>query len=153
LRENPVFQFATFKRNISRLKAIKEDLAEFNREIQAVLQWEDPFKTSYALVTYVMAVWYMELWMAPLLPIFVITFHILRRKPKARDDWREEEDEVMDGIPKEEDVVKEVGVEEGEKGEGWGITRKLREVPEKAVWVQVLQRREMMMSLMLVCRR
>ena len=46
----------------------------------AVLSWEDPFKSTYALITYILVVLYMELWALPILPIFLLLFHGFHRK-------------------------------------------------------------------------
>ena len=46
----------------------------------AVLSWEDPFKSTYALITYILVVLYMELWALPILPILLLLFHGFHRK-------------------------------------------------------------------------
>ena len=87
--------------------------------------WEDPLKTSYALLTYCLVVTYLEVWALPLLPLAVMTYHLQRRRqPRlAGQGGREEEEE-----------------EEEEEGgeEDWSITKGLRDMMQKVVWMQEL---------------
>ena len=49
-----------------------------------VLSWEDPFKSTYALVTYILMVFYMEPWALPILPLLLLLFHWFHRKAGAK---------------------------------------------------------------------
>ena len=50
----------------------------------AVLSWEDPFKTTYALITYILMVLYMELWALPILPLLLLLFHWFHRQARTK---------------------------------------------------------------------
>merc|ERR1712037_691645 len=63
------FTMEKFKTNAKRLKDVKESVSQFSLKVSAVLSWEDPFKSTYALITYILMVLYMELWALPILPI------------------------------------------------------------------------------------
>ena len=49
-----------------------------------VLSWEDPFKSTYALVTYILMVFYMEPWALPILPLLLLLFHWFHREAGAK---------------------------------------------------------------------
>ena len=64
----------------------------------AVLSWEDPFKSTYALITYILMVLYMELWALPILPILLLLYHAFRRKAGPKSSG--EQNSIFEAVKK-----------------------------------------------------
>jgi len=137
--EEQQFTMEKFKANAKRLKDVKESVSDFSRKVSAVLSWEDPFKSTYALITYILMVLYMELWALPILPILLLLFHGFHRKAGTKSS--EEEDEYKSRCEGCEEEVSGEDEEEEEEGEGeeeenWNIADRVKMVAKNACWMQ-----------------
>ena len=93
-----------------------------------MFEWEDPLHTSFALLTYCLVLTYLEVWALPLLPLAVMTYHLQRRRRRLAGQGGGEE---------EEEECSECGGEGGrQEGEDWSITKGIREMMQRAVWMQ-----------------
>jgi len=132
------FTMEKFKTNAKRLKDVKESVSGFSRKVSAVLSWEDPFKSTYALITYILVVLYMELWALPILPILLLLFHGFHRKAGTKSSEEEEEDtgrcEGCDEELSGEETEEEAEAEEEE--EDWNIADRVKMVAKNACWMQ-----------------
>ena len=98
---------------------------------RSLFHWDDPFKSSYALVTYVVAVTYLDLWALPLLPILWITYHWFHPPGLPGSTEEEEEEEERRCEDCDANITKD---EEPE--DSWKISGIIKEVTQKAVWMQ-----------------
>lgn len=73
---------------------------------------------------------YLEVWHLPLLPLLLITFHLYRAQPLHLPGLLEEEE--AEGA---EDGDKDATKDEA-KGEDWKISTRIKEVTQKALWMQ-----------------
>jgi len=137
--EEQQFTMEKFKRNAKRLKDVKDGVSDFSRKVNAVLSWEDPFKSTYALITYILMVLYMELWALPILPILLLLYHRIHRKAgtmRSEEDTGRCEgcDEELSGEESDED--EEHKEEEDVEEEDWNIADRVRMVAKNACWMQ-----------------
>ena len=95
-----------------------------------MFEWEDPCKSCYALLTFSLAVTYLEVWHLPLLPFLLITFHLYRARPPHLPGLLEEE-EALGAEDGDKDATKDEA-----KGEDWKISTRIKEVTQKALWMQ-----------------
>jgi len=130
------FTMEKFKTNAKRLKDVKESLSDFSQKISAVLSWEDPFKSTYALITYILMVLYMELWALPILPILLLLYHALRRKAGPKSSADEEEAGRCEGCDEDLSGAEEESEEVEKEEEDWNIADRVKMVAKNACWMQ-----------------
>ena len=117
----------------------------------SVLSWEDPFKTTYALITYILMVLYMELWALPILPLLLLLFHWFHRQARTKSselnisilsDQNKDREEliVLTGAGEDEQGVtgeEEENEDEDVDGEGeWNLADRVKMVVKSAHWMQ-----------------
>jgi len=125
------FEYAVFKKNAQRLKSVKDHLASIATKIQDIFEWKDPFKSSYALLTYCLVIWYIELWMFPLLPLIFMTYYLCKPSHRVHDVT---ENDGNDG--KCDGCDADIAPEEETTTENVGFTDKIKELMQKAFWIQ-----------------
>jgi len=130
------FTMEKFKTNAKRLKDVKESLSDFSQKISAVLSWEDPFKSTYALITYILMVLYMELWALPILPILLLLYHAFRRKAGPKSSADEEEAGRCEGCDEDLSGAEEESEEVEKEEEDWNIADRVKMVAKNACWMQ-----------------
>jgi len=128
------FDFDIFMKNVKRLNSIRAKATAFKSSLRSIIEWEDPFKSSYGLLTYILVVWYVQLWMVPLLPLLYMTVYLCKPERRVLHSEDEDHEEKCDDCEADMDEVKE--------GEEWKFTDKIKEIMRKAFWMQ-----EMMGSL------
>lgn len=124
------FEFAVLKRNFKRLNNIKAKLNTLGSNIRSLFQWEDPFKSSYAVITYIFVLWYLELWMIPFIPLLLMAFYTMKPEfvlIKIKDDDEEQNEDIDGDISYSEEM---------DHADEWTISNKIKELMGKAFWMQ-----------------
>merc|ERR1719357_1409017 len=127
------FTMEKFRTNANRLKELKGSVSEFSKKISSVLSWEDPFKTTYALITYILMVLYMELWALPILPLLLLLFHWFHRQARTKSNAGEEEERVPG---EEEDEHDGDDDRDDDDQEEWNLADRVKMVVKSAQWMQ-----------------